>query len=158
MRLDSARAASGTLGVLLLDLDHFKRVNDTYGHLVGDEVLLAAAQAMRSALRAGDVLARYGGEEFMVVCPNVERDALAAVGDRLRQAVSNAPAVHGGCAVRITTSVGGAALGEVIRGSAELLLGAADEALYAAKRAGRDRVVVAPEVAVVVAPEVAVAA
>jgi two-component system, cell cycle response regulator len=143
--LDLARHGHGSPGVLLLDLDHFKRVNDTHGHLVGDQVLIAAAQAMRSALRSGDAVARYGGEEFLVICPDVDRAALGAVGQRLRAAVAGSPYVHEGSPVRITVSVGGASLDVAATGSAEILIGTADQALYAAKRAGRDRVMLARE-------------
>ena len=145
--LDSASVMRSSIGVLLVDLDHFKLVNDTHGHPAGDEVLIAAARAMASALRADDVLARYGGEEFLVVCPHVDRTGLAAVAERLRRAVASSPCTWEGAPIGVTASVGGATLGEVIRGSAELLVGAADEALYAAKRTGRDRVMLAPDVA-----------
>ncbi len=147
MRSNSARLNGSSIGVLLLDLDHFKRVNDTYGHPVGDQVLIAAAKAMAGALRSDDILARYGGEEFLVVCPAADRAALAAVGERLRKAVASNLHVHDERPIRITVSVGGAAVDEIIRGSAELLIGAADEALYAAKRGGRDKVALAPDVA-----------
>jgi diguanylate cyclase (GGDEF)-like protein len=145
--LDMARSGGASIGVILVDLDHFKHVNDTLGHPVGDQVLIAAATAMASVLRADDVLARYGGEEFLVVCPGADRMALAAVGERLRAAVAGRPFVLEGGPVPITASVGGAALGEVLSGSADMLIGAADEALYAAKHGGRDRVVLAPDVA-----------
>ena len=125
--------------VLLVDIDHFKRVNDRYGHLAGDELLAATASTLVSHVRAGDVLGRFGGEEFVVLLPGAEPGA----GGLDRRTAPGAGPGHRRPVARrrghVTVSIGVAALG---RDGNELfeLLAAADAALYRAKQAGRDRV------------------
>jgi len=138
-------AAHAPTAVLMLDLDHFKRVNDTLGHAAGDELLRAVAKLWTGQLRHEDVFARYGGEEFVVVAPmTAEREALA-LAERMRQAAARAdiPALSG---QRITVSVG-VAVSVASKGSPghalETLIQSADAALYEAKQTGRDRVCVA---------------
>jgi len=131
------------LGVLMLDVDHFKAVNDAHGHLVGDRVLRTVALITRAALRDGDVLARYGGEEFLVVLPRAGAAELSLVAERVRALVANATLVDGAHDVRVTLSIGGAARPDSDVASEEALLRLADAALYGAKRAGRDRVEIA---------------
>jgi len=132
--------ARGSLALLLVDIDHFKRVNDTYGHLVGDQVLAALAEALRQQVRDSDVVGRFGGEEFVVLLPGADADEAGKVAERLRDRVGAAPvSVAGGGEVRVTVSIGAAVLGphaEDIPG----LLARADLALYQAKAAGRNRV------------------
>lgn len=124
--------------VILFDLDHFKRVNDTHGHAAGDEVLRATAAAVRGVLRNGEYLGRWGGEEFLVILPGVGQPAAARVASRLQAAVAAAP--HGGVGpVTVSCGVAQGAPGE----SVPALLARADEALYAAKRGGRALVEVA---------------
>ena len=126
--------------LLLLDLDHFKRVNDDHGHLVGDAVLVEVCRRVRGAIRESDTLARWGGEEFAVVVPDVvSDDALRRIAESVREAVAAAPFVLHGRILQVRASVGGARAGEPPLGP-EALLAAADVALYAAKRAGRDTV------------------
>lgn len=126
------------VSLLLVDLDHFKNFNDVHGHTVGDEVLTAIAATMVDRVRPTDLVARYGGEEFAVVLPDAGPARAAAIGERLREAVSN-QVLHCG---RVTISVG-VATADSLRGlDARELLRTADAALYCAKRAGRDRVVV----------------
>jgi diguanylate cyclase (GGDEF)-like protein len=139
----AARGARRQLGILMFDLDYFKHVNDEHGHLVGDEVLARGADAARGALRAGDVLLRYGGEEFVAVVPGVDEESLAAIAERLRAAVSHAVTHVGDAAVRVTASVGASHFPTASVTSADELLHVADGALYEAKAAGRDRVVLA---------------
>ncbi|MEB2343434.1 MAG: diguanylate cyclase [Deltaproteobacteria bacterium] len=128
------------LAVLLLDLDHFKRVNDTHGHRVGDAVLQVVADTLRATLRSTDVAGRYGGEEFLVVLPQTERAGAVALAERVRAAIEETAIDVGGPApVSVTVSIGVAALDERT-GSAEQLVERADGALYAAKDAGRNRV------------------
>jgi len=135
-QLRRATAGSAPLAVALVDLDHFKRVNDDYGHLVGDDVLVATAQALIAASRPGDVVGRFGGEEFAVLLPGLSAPEAAAVGDRLRGAIAG---MGYGDRPQITGSVGIAVLPE--HGSdLDTLLRAADRALYAAKSDGRNRV------------------
>jgi diguanylate cyclase len=127
------------MALLLGDVDHFKRVNDTHGHAVGDQVLKAVAAALRGGLREGDFAARFGGEEFVVLLPGTDAAGAAVVGDKLRaavQAVSVTPV--GQCTISF-----GAAVADGGRGGAANLLRRADAALYEAKAGGRDRVHVA---------------
>ncbi|MCW2539139.1 MAG: Response regulator pleD [Frankiales bacterium] len=131
--LARAQRTGGSIAVALVDLDHFKRVNDEHGHLVGDEVLRVAASALQSATRSTDVVARYGGEEFGVVLAGVTRSDASAAAERLRASLVNAQAP-----VPISGSVG-VAISQDGSATSMTLLGAADRALYRAKAAGRNR-------------------
>lgn len=133
----SRRHADRSFALLMLDLDRFKDYNDTYGHLVGDEVLRQTAQLLRSALRPGDVPARYGGEEFAVLLPDTEAPEAARVAERIVQyfRVGSWPGRT------VTVSIGTAAAGPAE--ATDDLVGRADTALYAAKAAGRNRVMMA---------------
>lgn len=124
------------LSVLMIDVDHFKRFNDTHGHAVGDQVLVTVARTLRENMRPTDLVARYGGEEFLAILPDTGVEAGRHCAERVRAAV--AAAQLDGVDARITISLGGACLagGEGVAG----LLARADEALYAAKGGGRDRV------------------
>jgi diguanylate cyclase (GGDEF)-like protein len=138
-----SQRSGDSLGLLILDLDHFKSVNDTYGHIVGDRVLQSAVLATRQVLRDGDVLVRYGGEEFLVILPGAGRGDLTDMAERIRRSISETEIVTGGHRLSITVSIGGAGLpDQVIRDPAGLI-GIADQALYSAKAAGRDRSVIA---------------
>jgi diguanylate cyclase (GGDEF)-like protein len=132
------------LGVLVLDLDHFKRVNDTYGHPTGDRVLVLAAQRLAAVCRAGDIVARYGGEEFCMLVHGADALALGRAGERCRRAIADAAFVCDGHEIGLTISVGGACLGEHAT-DANGLVRVADQALYAAKRLGRNNVYVGAE-------------
>jgi len=135
------------LAALLLDLDHFKRINDEHGHAVGDQVLRALGDLLLDAVRKADIVTRYGGEEVLVLAPHTSLAEGCLLAERLRASVVSKPLVpesetKDGQPLRVTVSIGVAALGpEANDGPA--LLKAADEALYRAKRAGRDRVVAA---------------
>ncbi|NIZ90486.1 diguanylate cyclase domain-containing protein [Kineococcus rubinsiae] len=131
----AARSAGG-LGLLYLDLDGFKVVNDTSGHAAGDEVLRCVAQRLTACLRPGDTLARMGGDEFAVVCPDIDDDGLHAVADRVLGAVSDPFPLPIGT-FRVGVSIGMAMA--TASTTAEQLLQSADEAMYAAKRAGKNR-------------------
>jgi diguanylate cyclase (GGDEF)-like protein len=136
-----ARRTGAPLCLALADLDHFKRINDTLGHAAGDRVLSTAAGRLLSHVRPYDTVFRYGGEEFLLCLPNADLAAAAAICDRLRAAVAEAPVeIDGHGAVAVTASIGVAALQS---GPVREAIEAADRALYAAKRAGRDRVVAA---------------
>lgn len=126
------------LCVLLLDIDHFKRVNDRYGHPAGDVVLSVFARRLRAELRAGDVAGRWGGEEFLVILPRTDLDGVLEVAERIRHAIAVTPISAAGVDISVTVS-GGCALGpaESVGG----LLQAADTRLYEAKEAGRDQIV-----------------
>jgi diguanylate cyclase (GGDEF)-like protein len=125
----------------MLDLDHFKRINDTYGHLAGDDVLKAFAELVRNCLRKEDLLARYGGEEFVVLLPGAAPAAAAILAERIREEVAARPFDANGRLVRVTVSQGVASEGGDTLPSLEAMLGRADEALYSAKNQGRNRVV-----------------
>jgi len=128
------------LSLLMFDLDHFKRINDTYGHLAGDYVLAEFSRAIAPAIRQEDTFARYGGEEFVVISRN---DALAAeaFAERLRKSIEQHTFEHEGTVIRVTVSGGVASVPDSGIHSASELIATADRALYAAKRAGRNCVV-----------------
>jgi diguanylate cyclase (GGDEF)-like protein len=125
-------------GVLVLDLDRFKKYNDTYGHLAGNDALQRVSAVMRQTVRTVDFPARYGGEEFAVIVPQIDTPSLAAIAERIRSGVEALPAPPDGACV--TVSIGAAIYPDDGAG-ADALFTAADERLYAAKRAGRNRVV-----------------
>lgn len=139
--LARARRLGQPLGMLILDIDHFKSVNDRLGHAAGDEVLRAVAQALRNALRREDEIGRFGGEEFVALLPGAGELELALIGERLRRAVVESPVVIAGQTVRVTVSAGGTLLG-VDENDWSAGLERADKNLYAAKNEGRDRVIV----------------
>ncbi len=137
----SARHAT-TLAVVMTDLDHFKKVNDTHGHLAGDHVLRTTAGLLRQAIRNEDMLARYGGEEFVIVARGIALANATQLAERLRASIARAPVDFQGTKIPVTLSAGVATLaccGEPW--TAERLLGLADDRLYRAKEGGRNRVV-----------------
>ncbi len=146
--LERARRRGDPIALLLLDLDHFKRVNDWYGHATGDEVLKAVAGILRGALRRLDVCARWGGEEFAAIMPNTSADGVAIVGHRILRSVRSCQALHGAPLdrpgqgpeiVRFTASVGVAVHDPPAKARFNDLFHRADVALYRAKSQGRDR-------------------
>lgn len=130
------------LGALMFDLDHFKAVNDTYGHLVGDRVLQAVVHAAQLVLREGDVLLRYGGEEFLIVLPGAGRDDLAQLAERVRHAVAEAEITEAGQRIPVTVSIGGSGLPDKNATNPQDLIALADAATYTSKEYGRDRYVI----------------
>ncbi|MBX3188775.1 MAG: GGDEF domain-containing protein [Labilithrix sp.] len=128
------------LSLVLFDVDHFKKVNDTYGHLAGDAVLVHLARITQSMIRTEDVCARYGGEEFAIICRGIPLLNASVVGERLRAAVEQASFEYQGRRLPVTISAGVGALPEAQVATAAELVGEADEALYEAKRSGRNRV------------------
>lgn len=138
-----SQRSGDALGILLLDLDHFKSINDTYGHVVGDRVLQSAVSATRQVLREGDVLVRYGGEEFLVILPGAGRRDLMEMAERVRRSISEREIITGGHRLSITASIGGAGLPEQGVREPLGLVEIADQALYTAKATGRDRSVIA---------------
>jgi two-component system, cell cycle response regulator len=135
-----ARRYTRPLALVLLDVDHFKRINDTWGHLAGDAVLVKLSKLSSSTVRVEDVFARYGGEEFCVICRGVSLSHAGILGERLRVAVEQAAFEHDGNRMPVTISVGVAAHPEIPVENASQLIAGADEALYQAKRTGRNRV------------------
>jgi diguanylate cyclase (GGDEF)-like protein len=131
------------LALLLMDLDHFKRVNDTYGHTVGDAVLRELSRRVAACVREVDTVARYGGEEFVVITPETDTEGALHLAARICEAIREAPFVVGEDNVIVTVSIGVASLPSHGTSSGDLVR-AADDGLYAAKRAGRDRYQLAP--------------
>jgi diguanylate cyclase (GGDEF)-like protein len=137
-----ARRHRSRLGLILFDLDHFKRVNDTYGHLAGDDVLRDVAALVSRMIRVEDVFARFGGEEFVLLVRGIEHRNVGRFAERLRSAVERLEIVADANMLRVTISVGYASLDEMPEGErgGEDLLRVADERLYRAKTGGRNRV------------------
>jgi diguanylate cyclase (GGDEF)-like protein len=133
---------STPLTLVIFDLDHFKKVNDTYGHLAGDMVLSEVAATLSAILRNEDVFARYGGEEFAIICRGSDVDQGAVVGERIRKAVEKHPFVWNGGPLPVTVSVGVATMPPAVAKDSLALIAFADAALYEAKRQGRNRVFV----------------
>jgi len=135
------QASSGKpLSCLMMDLDHFKRVNDSYGHPFGDMVLTGLADRIREGIRPGDSAARYGGEEFLCLLPDCDQPGARAVAERIRRLVEANPFQKDGQAVPVTVSIGCATREKPLAGGYQTLIEAADQALYSAKKKGRNRV------------------
>jgi two-component system, cell cycle response regulator len=126
------------VALLFVDIDHFKKINDTHGHQAGDQILAAVARVMMTTIRAEDVLARYGGEEFAIICREIELGGAEALAKRLVTAVAAKPFEFGGQQIPVTVSIGAAV--DHGRNEAQALIAAADAAMYEAKRSGRNRV------------------
>ena len=124
--------------VIVVDVDHFKRVNDTFGHHAGDIALRGVADQFKLALRAEDCCGRWGGEEFLICLPHTDLNGAAVVAEKLRQAVETAPVNHEGKSIHVTISLGVARYGS--GQDLDSIVRDADRALYAAKDNGRNRV------------------
>jgi diguanylate cyclase (GGDEF)-like protein len=138
LEIERAERYPERFGILILDLDRFKKYNDTYGHLAGNDALQRVARAIREAVRVVDFPARYGGEEFAVILPQLDAPALAAIAERIRATIEAMPAPDNGA--KVTVSIGAAMYPDDGKVS-DALFHAADERLYAAKEGGRNRVV-----------------
>ncbi len=136
-----ARRFGRPLAAIMFDLDHFKQVNDTYGHAVGDQVLVGLARRVQTVLRNTDLLGRYGGEEFVILVPETPREKAYILAERIRRVVRSAPFETDVGPIEITISLGIAMLDETCT-NLESLIARADEALYQAKQAGRDTTVI----------------
>ena len=137
--VEVARQTGVPLSVVFLDVDHFKKVNDTYGHEAGDVVLEAVARAVAGCVRSVDVVGRYGGEEFVVALRGLTEDEAVAVAERIRKTVADRRVVHAGRVISVTVSAGVAQYED--GASVAELLATADRRLYLAKRSGRNAVV-----------------
>jgi diguanylate cyclase (GGDEF)-like protein len=133
------------LSLVMFDIDHFKKINDTHGHLAGDYALSTLARVVSETIRQEDVFARYGGEEFAVICRGIDLLGAKAFGERIRRCVDAQQFVYSGVDIKVTVSVGVAEVPESGMKERIELVGAADDALYQAKRQGRNRVVAAGE-------------
>jgi two-component system cell cycle response regulator len=148
-----ARSGNSAL-LLMLDIDHFKKINDTHGHLAGDKVLQAVARCIAGCVRPQDTVARYGGEEFAIVMPDCQAAYGESVAERVRQSVAAlsipaSPMIN----LEITTSVGGAFAPVWVRSTADLWIERADTQLYLAKAQGRNRVCIDHQQVISVSPE-----
>lgn len=143
-RLDTefayAKRHGAALSLVMFDVDHFKRVNDTWGHLAGDAVLVKLAEITQQTVRTEDVLARYGGEEFGIICRGIPLLNAGILGERVRTAVERTSFDYQGTRLPVTVSVGVGALPEAVADGPLDLVAEADAALYDAKQAGRNRV------------------
>ena len=139
LHVESALKYQNDMSVILLDIDHFKQVNDLYGHYVGDEVIKIVAQLGRETIRPRDVLARLGGEEFAIILPETSHEQSKAIAERLREKIEHHDLTNQAKNLTLTVSIGVASLAQTEQ-NFDALLNAADEAMYSAKRAGRNQV------------------
>lgn len=137
--LDKANLSQTPISVLLVDIDHFKKVNDSYGHSIGDLVLKTVTNLLRSQLKQQDILCRWGGEEFLVLLPEMDLSHAAELAERFRDSISQRELKVNGVHIAITVSIGVAEYQKLE--PAEDLIKRADLALYQAKEAGRNQVV-----------------
>jgi two-component system, cell cycle response regulator len=131
------------LGLLIFDLDFFKTVNDTYGHIVGDRVLLAISNTTKECLREGDIFIRYGGEEFLVVIPGASSSDLLQIAENIRHRIEDSTISHHSQTIRVTISLGGVSFPEHPANNIQTLIDTADKKLYQAKASGRNRTIMA---------------
>ncbi len=138
--INRAARANGSLGVIMCDIDHFKKVNDAHGHPVGDSVLIEIAQRMQATLRTYDALGRFGGEEFLIVVPDATTEGIVVLAERIRRAVEEEPIETASGLVSVTVSLGTVAGPMEQSTTLKGLIDEADRALYRAKDGGRNRV------------------
>ncbi len=131
----------GQLAIIMLDIDHFKNVNDLYGHKAGDEVLATVATRIKKSLRQGDIAGRYGGEEFIVLVSDISSDQCFHIAERIRQAVAQQSIPIDQTMACVTISLGLACIDPDRALPLEVLINCADQAMYLAKQQGRNRVV-----------------
>ena len=139
IRAAEDRLANGSFALMMLDLDHFKQLNDTYGHPAGDAALRNTARAIQKLIRGADIAARYGGEEFTVIMPNTDEAGALKTADRIRRTIERDQVIFEAARISLTASIGVACWPKHAKES-KALLAAADRALYAAKESGRNRV------------------
>ncbi|HTZ17875.1 MAG TPA: GGDEF domain-containing protein [Dissulfurispiraceae bacterium] len=135
-----ARRSGSTLSVAMVDADHFKNVNDTYGHLVGDSVLTHIASALKSGLRECDIVTRYGGEEFLILLPDTSGTQASQPLNRLRRSIAENNFIYNNLEIQMSVSIGIATISSTDEDPMDIVL-RADKALYSAKKAGRNKVI-----------------
>jgi diguanylate cyclase (GGDEF)-like protein len=137
-QLDQHSECGTPFGIMLADLDEFKKINDTYGHVNGDAALVTVVKTLSGCLRASDVLGRWGGDEFLVILPGITKDILVETSERCRALVAHSTVPVEGAQIQLTISVGAAM--DTLGDSPESLLHRADQHLYNSKQSGRNRV------------------
>jgi diguanylate cyclase (GGDEF)-like protein len=148
LEVERAKRNNLALAALMVDLDHFKQVNDCYGHVCGDEVLREATRRMAASIRRYDSVGRYGGEEFLIVLPGCDGEGAAAQAERVRRTMESLPFVVGEHSIGMTCSVGIAWHDGGKPSNTDTLIREADAGLYAAKQQGRNRAAYADNLAV----------
>ncbi len=139
-QISGAGSPYQALSVLVLDIDHFKLVNDAYGHAIGDDVLVSIVKTCNRTLRQTDIMARFGGEEFIILLPNTDMQVAQMIADRLRNAIETTPAPTDQGPISVTVSIGVASLSDGQALTIHDIIKRADQAMYIAKQAGRNRV------------------
>jgi diguanylate cyclase (GGDEF)-like protein len=134
---------NSSVGIVLIDIDNFKDINDSFGHQAGDTVLLECGQRMRGSVRTYDATGRYGGDEFLLVFPGCNVETAVMLGERLRREIAKQHVTLGLAPIWVTTSAGVASSDLFPEADADTLIALADEALYRAKRGGRNRLEIA---------------
>ena len=142
-RMAEAASAARPLSVVMIDIDHFKKFNDTYGHSCGDAVLKQVARLIQANIRGNDLAARYGGEEFCLLLPDADTDRARQAAERVRASIEETHTEYEGKSLAVTVSLGVAQYDVTRDVSGKSLIDRADKALYASKQTGRNRVTVA---------------
>lgn len=145
LEIESAQRYKSSLTCIMIDIDDFKKFNDSYGHAFGDAVLGAIAQCLRNSVRRVDIAGRLGGEEFLVLMPHASSETAFASAERIREAIQRLPFHFHGTDLQVTVSLGVSCFPSTYATDKGSLLKAADDALYEAKRAGKNRTVVTQE-------------
>jgi len=130
------------LGIVILDVDFFKKINDTYGHLVGDRVLVSVSEIAKEAMREGDIFLRYGGEEFAAILPGASASDTRMISERIRRYIEDLEVAHNSQKIKVTASLGGASFPEFDAVDYLNLMERADKNLYKAKESGRNMSVI----------------
>jgi len=141
LMINNAIRDNKTSYIVLLDLDNFKNINDTYGHRAGDDVLIAFADMAHNSMRKGDLFARYGGEEFVMLISSNEKESISTLLERIRKKTVDLNIMSEGKAIHFSTSIGAATINSGSDIDIEMAIAQADRALYTAKREGRNRIV-----------------
>lgn len=144
-----ARRYRHPTSVMMIDIDHFKNINDNHGHSGGDSVLKAIAPLLQKSIREADILARIGGEEFAVILPQTSIEEASNLAERIRQKIEEASIVHDGLPIKITASFGISACMSTEDDDLEKMMARADDALYIAKKKGRNQVKVCPKISAI---------
>ena len=139
--LELAKRNEQKLSIIAIDIDHFKKINDTYGHSVGDEVLITIANILKQNIRKSDIVSRFGGEEFVILLNNASLDDATSIAEKIRVTIENSSIDIEGTVIKVTSSFGVASYNKDRENSIETVIKRADDLLYIAKKHGRNQVV-----------------